>query len=220
MNAFSILFSKCPFSMIAFCIFIFLNPVFGKVIINGDREDNPFYKSCVSRGLNHPLGSVQFFSKEFKNSFYESLHGYCLCKGEIDSNERRKSINDSNGQKLNYFFTGRSRYFFDVDVCLHENVFLTQQNIFFDMIFYDNIVPILENHLKEYQPQGLNVVLGREVAQERMRCIRSEMLKTCKKISSLYFIYKCIKKKLKDYEFRTEIGDRCRTNEAFKQQKI
>lgn len=197
-------------------LFLLPFPSFAGVLDIDDSLDH-HYAQCVSWGMNHPLRNrFRGEGKELNNFFLESLNDFCLCKRKVDKDEFKRSTN----KKLSYFFSGRGHYFSEIDICLQENSSPREFEYLFGMLLYDQVNPLVESFIKESKNQGLGKIVGREIANSLDDCLQMQLLKSCKKVSSLFFVYKCIKRKVKDRDFMEGVKKQCRERPLFETELI
>lgn len=175
-------------------------------VLNIEDTFHPHYAQCVSWGINHPLRKLaQGENSETSMRFLESLHGFCQCKRGVDQIE----IEKSKKQSLGYFFSGREGYFSSLDQCLQNQVAAEEFETFFSMTFYDHLNPLTLSLIKGQEQQGLERIVGREIASAQNECLNFELIRECRKISSLYFTYLCLRKKVKNIEYMEKLKETC-----------
>lgn len=186
-------------------------------VLDVDDSLDPHYSQCVSWGINHPIRyRFRVEGSENNGEFMDSLNDFCLCKRSADKEEMKRSTD----KKLGYFFSGRGHYFSEIDICLQDNVSSKSFDMLFGMLLYDQVHPLLSSLIKESKTQAVGRVVGREVASAWDDCLEMEMMKSCKKVSSLFFVYKCIKRKFKDNDFLENLKKSCREKPMFESELI
>ncbi|MCR9205103.1 MAG: hypothetical protein NXH75_11025 [Halobacteriovoraceae bacterium] len=186
-------------------------------VLDIDDSLDHHYAQCVSWGMNHPLRNrMRIEGRENNSTFLESLNDFCLCKRKVDKDEVKRSHN----KKLGYFFSGRGHYFSEIDICLQENSQPKEFEYLFGMLLYDQVKPLLNTFIEESHNQGLEKVVGREMANSLDDCLQVELMKSCKKVSSLFFVYKCIKRKVKDRGFMERMKRECRKKPLYESELI
>lgn len=216
-NSKSILNFVVKFSMLLI-LFLGSQQVLSKTIQEVDAGFDPQYEACVARVLRHPLrmgeklnhnrGWNQF---ESDSTLLNDTDKICHCIGKLDRAEKTRSQD----QSLAYFFSGRSEYFSQVDSCLLGESSEKNYALFSAIFTYDQIIPLVEVHLKDLDPPSVTMVRGRYPAQEMQFCMVEKVMEECQKIRSLYFTYKCLKKKIKNMDFYNDIKSQCRGDGQF-----
>jgi len=190
-----------------------LGPSLNGEVLKFDDNINPFYEACVAWGINHPLKNHKFSGElEYSGNYLDFLNNFCHCKSVADKNEKIKA----SSQKLGYFFMGRESYFSKIDVCLQESEPSNYFGLVYGMLIYDQLNPIISSILNEQAHKGIRKIIGREVANSHLDCLQNTLIKECNNINSLFFTYKCIKKRTRDLKFLEEIKKRCHSQETFK----
>lgn len=158
--------------------------------------------SLQSRGLEN---------RESNTHFLNDTDKVCGCVANLIGVEKVRSRD----QSLAYFFSGRSQYFSELDSCLLSQASEQNYGLFHDIFSYDQIAPLIEIRLKELRPSSVVMVTGRYPAQAIKSCMVEKVLEECQKIRSLFFTYKCLKKRMKNMDFYTEISSQCRREDDF-----
>lgn len=178
---------------------------------------DPQYIQCVSWGMNHPLRKgFRVEGRESRPRFMDSLDEFCRCKKVVDHEELKRS----HDQKMGYFFSGRSQYFSEIDICLQEKVDPREMEGLFGMLLYDQLVPLVSAFITDGKNQGIGMVVGREIAQSMDDCLQTELLMACKKVQSLYFTYKCLRRKSREPDFMEKAKQSCREIPDFQSELI
>ncbi len=179
----------------------------GEIVVTGEVLD-PYYAQCVGQILNHPLKG-QFFGpsgvNQINSSLYDDADELCSCREVVEKNEGKRFAKES----FSYFFKGREDYFTSIDTCLLNNV--SEKNFtFFNALYtYDFLTPYVESRFRELQVQGTTFVAGRAPASAEMSCVTLKVLEKCQKIKSLYFTYRCVKKRMGDLSFIQSLKVAC-----------
>lgn len=186
-------------------------PAYSKTIKEVQSKFDPQYEKCVSRVLRHPLrhkDSLKTRSPgQFENDsqILDDTDRACRCLSRLEREEKSRSED----QSLAYFFAGRSQYFSQVDSCLLSETSEKNYALFSGIFTYDQIIPLIEVRLKELDPPSVTMVRGRYPAQALRYCMVEKVMEECQKIRSLFFTYKCLKKKMKNIEFYNDIKSHC-----------
>jgi|GEM_PF-3464172 len=191
-----------------FLFFFSLTLAHSKVLKTPIDSPGENYNRCVYRIMNSPLTTYdRAYRSWWKSSPHlDELNQFCLCHERVDKEERNKFKSDN----LSYFFSTRSGYFENIDICLQEKVKEDHWHFYYSVLAYEFIRPLVEAKLKGHVAPGTFHVKGRSPSSdESNKCMTKEVFFRCQKMQSLYFTYKCINRSFKDSKFLDDIQKSC-----------
>lgn len=168
------------------------------------------YTKCVSQVMNHPLRSKYLGGPGHSGelaSLYDDTDSFCSCRIQVEKKEEEHFIKNN----MAYFFKGKEEYFTYLDTCLLENVSGENFSFFNALHSFDILTPYVESRFKDLEVQGTRFLVGRGPASAQMSCVTLKVMESCQKIKSLYFTYRCLKKKMGDLDYLHSIKETCRS---------
>lgn len=211
----SFVYKLWAFLVVSGLSFIFGLPSYAGHLDSNDLNENTVYGQCVGQFLNHPLRG-QYALGQFSTEFYDDTDSLCRCMAMAQNKELLKGRK----QSLSYFFSGRENFFSEIDSCVLNSVSSANYTFFNASLTYDLIVPLIHHRLSKNQPSGTAVVLGRGPASVKKECMTMEVMKSCQKIKSLYFTYKCLKTRLSTMSYFEKIEKSCGQSESSYERRI
>lgn len=203
------------FLLVSGSCFLFGLPTRAGHFDSNELNENTAYGRCVGQFLNHPMRG-QYALGQFSTEFYDDTDSLCRCMAVAQNKELLKGQN----QSLSYFFSGRESFFSEIDSCVLNSVSSGNYTFFNASLTYDLIVPLIHHRLSKNQPSGTAVVLGRGPASIKKECMTMEVMKSCQKIKSLYFTYKCLKARLSTISYFEKIEKSCGQSESSYDRRI
>jgi hypothetical protein len=166
-----------------------------------------YYNRCISSLYNHPLflhasGGIQMGDQL---ELMGELDQYCHCHGREDLLQRR--LYDR--YNMGYFFINKKEYLAGLDICLQENVSQHNREEFFKVLSLIKIAPIIGQELARKLAGRIPQSVTLRGKGPSLECLEEKLMGACRENQSLYFLFRCFKRKLKKKEFLDESYIQC-----------
>jgi hypothetical protein len=181
-------------------------PTFSKSLKNDGRDPSSFhgkgeifYNQCISSLYNHPhfvktSGGVQMGDQQ---GLMLELDQYCKCHAKEDL--KQQELYEKH--HIGFFFINKAEYLAGLDICLQEEVSLQNRREFFEVMSTIKLSPIITHELSDVIP-SLSEQLSKATKQgSRRECIEEHIVNACRDNDSLYFLFRCLKRKMRDRDF-------------------